>query len=154
MNSFHSWGYVQTSNFTTSSPLLLPWCSIGGPRSKLWLNAGFPNQYGRMMIDRTQGETHVEYVLKAPRVAVIFGRCSDSSQGRTPVWRIGSWVGGLSTMYDIQACHPGSICDLHSNCQELGHVHCNWRSVLTDPILFPWNPPISSALLFYQFRAS
>ena len=62
--------------------------------------------------------TYVEYVLKAARLAVKFGRCSGSSHFRTPVRRRGSSVGGLSTMYEIQACHPGSICDLYW-CQNL-----------------------------------
>jgi hypothetical protein len=57
-------------------------------------------------------KTHVEYVLNAARLAVKFGRCSGSSHGRTCVWSIGSSVGGLSTIYEIHACHPGSICDL------------------------------------------
>jgi hypothetical protein len=65
--------------------------------------------------------TYVEYVLNAARVAVRFGRCSGSSHDRTPVWRIGSSVGGLSTMYEIHACQPGSMCDLSSGaCQHLG----------------------------------
>lgn len=47
------------------------------------------------------------YVLKglyALLLQVKQGRCSAGSQGRTCLWRMGSWVGGLSTMYDIQAC--------------------------------------------------
>lgn len=55
---------------------------------------------------------HVEYVLNAARLAVGFGWSSGNSHFRAPVCRMGSSVGGLSTMYDIQACHPGSICDL------------------------------------------
>lgn len=57
-------------------------------------------------------ETHVEYVLKAALVAVKFGRCSFNSQGLTPVFRIGSAFGALSTKYDIHACQPGSSCAL------------------------------------------
>lgn len=40
------------------------------------------------------------------------GRWSGNSHGRTLVCRIGSSVGGLSTMYEIHACQPGSMCDL------------------------------------------
>jgi hypothetical protein len=32
---------------------------------------------------------------------------------------MGSSVGGLSTIYEIHACHPGSICDLFTRCQTL-----------------------------------
>jgi hypothetical protein len=50
--------------------------------------------------------------LNAARLAVRFGICSGGSQGRTFVRRMGSSVGGLSTMYEIHACQPGSICEL------------------------------------------
>lgn len=95
--------------------------------------------------DTRMSDAHVEYVLKAARLAVKFGRCSGSSHGRTWVWRIGSWVGGLSTMYEIQACHPGSICDLYSHSQHPPICVLTWRN-LTDRILGPCSLPILCVL--------
>lgn len=48
--------------------------------------------------------THVLNGLYAPRVKVRTGLCSFGSHSLTLRCRIGSSVGGLSTMYDIHAC--------------------------------------------------
>ena len=57
----------------------------------------------------TGKSTYVEYVLYMALVMVRFGRWSVSSQLLCPCWSRASSVGGLSTIYDIHACHPGGI---------------------------------------------
>ena len=91
-----------------SSSILLEQLQVSTPWSSAWLC----DIISPTLWTICHGITHVEYVLKAARLAVKFGRCSGNSHGLTPVWSRGSWVGGLSTIYEIQACHPGSICDL------------------------------------------
>ena len=48
--------------------------------------------------------TYVLYVLNAERLRVSTGLCSFGSHKRTPVCKIGSDTGGLSTIYEIHAC--------------------------------------------------
>lgn len=126
--SFHSWSQKESNTHRRSKrtcrmgqeieDLTLPLNRKGGVLDSpawVYLSRGNPNScYWRgVMLSGFQavifGST-VEYVLNAALDCVKFGLCSFNSQGLTPVFRIGSSIGGLSTIYDIHACHPGSIC--------------------------------------------
>jgi len=98
---------------------------------------------------------YVEYVLYAALLAVRFGLWSGSSQALCCVLRMASSEGGLSTRYDIQACHPGSICPLQQrNSVSAGLDHemntgCR-EGDRTDHIPSLCSLPIWSALCFSQ----
>ena len=74
----------------------------------------------------SNGETYVEYGRYAARLMVGFGRWSGSSHARWPARSTGSVAGGLSTMYDIHACQPGSIWSLHCIARVSANDSCRW----------------------------
>jgi hypothetical protein len=89
--------YIQC--LCSSKPLSPARLRNRGPREVLLLRAAFISSPRHLL----RIQTYVLYVLNADRVHVNVGRCSFGSHSRACRWRIGSSVGGLSTMYDIQA---------------------------------------------------